>query len=438
MDLPDTWQEARQAFRASCEEDASENTSACLLEEGDVFEGQPLGEEAFRPSAAFCEVLARQRLAQQGAVSLLARRLKSGGAFGGAFGGGGKVTVGSFSSSRSGGRSYGYTSSRMGTAYPAGYRTTSYGYSGNRPSTPLAVIGGATVGGLTFFGATRFRSFSGANPDDCQRNTDACRYNAPGHSMVRDDLMNYGFVPSEVRWPLSLNVSRIRPGRWGPGMCDDSSHTWDLFFALAPVDSDDDENADWALVFIVLLPILCCACSCWYTRCSKRGRAHRRWKLLRSEREGATPLLNATVLTGGPTLNMSGNLFVGPKERHQLQVSTCGLISGQRLDVSDVALQIYGRVTWDGSTWLRHAFSDGNLDYEVKASITLGGFGEAQIDGEFIACKPRSCRPIGSTTWGQLHFRKDAPATTEGIPMAGGACFAGDGNIPVVFGQAVG
>lgn len=74
-------------------------------------------------------------------------------------------------------------------------------------------------------------------------------------------------------------------------------------------------------------------------------------------------------------------------------------------------------MTEDGDgAWLlfKHAHGDDRSErsIEVRASITPAGYGEAQLTGEYIGCKPNSCRPIASVVAGTLYLQKEAPTPT--------------------------
>jgi hypothetical protein len=299
VELPDTWDEARGAFRDLCKQEGVSD-SGCAMAEREIFEGYPeVGADDFAIGADLCAKLhahigaaqeiqmdASNKDAMQERLPMLpvtgidaqmfsapARRAKGWG------------------SSNAGG--YSYSSSRQGRNYPYGARQTGYGYSGAGKYTsgmavPLAVGGGVVGGGVAgayvysryYTYNTHYRdqynSCHASGWSSCSSASEASSV-LPGDT-IRDDLMDAGFFPMDFEAPLMLTVSKIEgvdyaasricpPAGWNLG----DTTAWtppanqDLFFVFSEAEEEEYQpptsSISTASIVLIILGALICLSS---------------------------------------------------------------------------------------------------------------------------------------------------------------------------------
>lgn len=310
VDLPETWSEARHAFGAVCEGEGIA-PERCTEAGAALFMGQPEGEVPFNIDAAFCKNVAQYAADVWGDVRRLPRRLKGSGYYGERSSG----SLGTrYTSSKA--SSYGYTTSTLGSRYSGGYSSASYGYWGRRPYlpvggtvgptggvTPVSMIAAPTRTGYSSFyyygygsyyygrsGSTgRIRKIADQNVN-CDENSQ-CVYDLPDNvTMIRDDLMNFGFIPDSICGaacrttnPMVLRIRYIGGEDWGNvtfcppvGWTEANNMSYQpkdvplLFFTLSQAETSTMWSEATATVIALsvifggVLPCCCMCCFCFY------------------------------------------------------------------------------------------------------------------------------------------------------------------------------
>lgn len=311
VELPDSWAEARQAFRDMCDVELGSRED-CAKHEEDIFDGYPRSDAAVEDpvadDAALCQRLlhfSRRMVVPEGGaagggdaenVSSIVwappRRMK------GSTSSGSPAVAGHTSSSRVAGTTgtYGYSTTRIASSYPRGYTATSYGYAGYGAPQARAHAAGFYYVRFWYFpsfghsrGYTRCAdSAETCSPEDGGCRGDQCTWHIT-EDFARDDLMNTGFTPSDyedaTKYKLTIYTvkgthyaqSRIcPPSNWDPSA---GSTSWtppdkqDLFVSLTQMEhvtEDEDLGGFIAAAIAMSLIILCfCVCCCCFLNKNK-------------------------------------------------------------------------------------------------------------------------------------------------------------------------
>jgi len=308
VDLPDTWAEARHAFRGICE-DEGVLAEECTDAEAAAFHSQPRGEVPLVADAGFCRRLAQQGhdlwgfvLASPGFAQ--ARRLKAGGGFGHSAGGGrsGRYagTAGGSYAARNGRwgsplypglGAYGFGTAFLAMSYSRGFATTSYGYAGHsahgpRKQNDTTVRAGPIPVTVEHEKSIHSRAIThclDASNQSCVDGRVAAAAAGfvqwqldPKDEFVRDDLMVYGFQARRDQSPYALTITAVAGTDYattricaptGKAAADAarSASPWrpppreDLFVTLTEVESLPKEEEDFAGVLGTVLLLLCVA-----------------------------------------------------------------------------------------------------------------------------------------------------------------------------------
>jgi len=191
VDLPDTWGEARIAFLTMCEEAVEDGTSgshSCQEQEHMIFAKHPKSDKMLEMDDALCNRLLRVGMSWVLGEDLepallsrmnLPRRLKGGS----------------------------YSSSRMSSSYPSGYRGTSYGYHGRTPMFAYWYVWGG-MGGSRRYGRSSSNASSQGNCDADP--AESCQWKlGPNEIMYRDDLTNVSVSLSSYELPFFVTVYSV-------------------------------------------------------------------------------------------------------------------------------------------------------------------------------------------------------------------------------------
>jgi len=304
VELPDTWSEARSSFRSMCEAEGSLG-DGCAAAEEDVFRGYPRSGGALRTDDRLCarlraraasaldpETAAFVRARGAGVLPALGpappRRAK--GASSGSSTSSGGTAVGNYGSSRVDGV-YSSSTATLGRSYPGGYSSASYGYSGVGARSPSRMAGTYAVvfwySPRGYYGSRSYTSCQQAS-SQCSggqvkcNSGETCDWVQPnGEQLIRDDLMDTGFLPSEWEQPFTLTITDMSGSAFSPsGSCppsgwDPATNTpfWtptpgqDLYAALSDVEYIEDALPWWGTLIIVLSSVIfCCFCFCLLRR----------------------------------------------------------------------------------------------------------------------------------------------------------------------------
>jgi len=445
VELPDTWNDAREAFRGICEQEGV--APDCAADELTLFDGWPGEGHAFQPSPAFCDGLVVYLARWGGDAAVMARRLK-GGAGGHASVGGGRSHGGGWSSaSHTGAFSYGYSAGHMRTIYPGGYALTGYGYSGYgafypRYGTSGVVVAAATMGALTGYGAARWSHRVGSQ-SSCHGTSSGCGWDLLGEALVRDDVMTHRFKPSEMTYPLTLVIRNVSGAGFDASvMCafpagnasNASAPGVDLFFSLVPVAPSDEGAGIWGVVaFTPILIVMGCLGYCCCFR--PPAKTYKKMKRLRRSRETAEPIGNATrCIGGGSHFILKGANQPAGKAQHtfeeefSLNIDASGRIAGRTSTGN-----LLGKVISMAPNELRLAWTfPEDIDWiEVEAVLRRHG-DMLVLRGEWYAARASGLGPDVSTRFGLLELRGVAPAADEseclplvmGKPIGAATCCA--------------
>lgn len=413
VELPDSWEEARGAFRSIGEQGGS---PGCEASESRLFSGRPSGREAFEPSGDFCSVLARYH-AEFGGYSF-SRRLKGGG--GTYWSRTGSVAIGGWeSTSRTSMSPYGYSRWRADLVYPRGYAKTGYGYTARGAMAPwrtrstLAIVAGAGAGAYTGYAAWRWSRHVGAGPGECRRADSDCGWDHSGE-LIRDDIMTNGVIPSELRYPLNLSVTYMSSAGFvksemclGDSLLWNSSSSGDLFFTLAEVDELEEDERKNNFSFLFILGCICPA-AIWYLYCqgpAEWSRIMRRWK---RERKGAAGLPGATTYLRTDHLVFVGRCHGSTDATYDLRFADDGAVSGtSQKTIDDRTRTIAGKVTdWENPfaslRWIETEPAS-SLVFEVRARICISDK-RPFLHGKWFAGRvedPRCCECL-ETCMGEM------------------------------------
>lgn len=246
VDLPDTWAEARYAFRSICEDEGL-TIEECSSAEEAAFHSQPRGEEPFVTDTGFCQRLVQQGhdlwgfvLASPGFKQ--ARRLKAGGGFGhsASYGGRGGRYSGGYAAGSYAARTgrwaspmyptlgaYGFGTVFLAMSFTRGFATTSYGYAGHsahgpRQKNDTTVRAGPIPVTVEHEKSIHSRAIThclDASNQSCVSGRVAPEAAGGGQlvqwrldpqdEFVRDDLMVYGFQAKRDQSPYELTITAV-------------------------------------------------------------------------------------------------------------------------------------------------------------------------------------------------------------------------------------
>lgn len=490
VELPDTWAEAREAFRGMCEVETGDSAKCDAVKE-DAFSGYPDTEVSMESDGALCT-----SLFEHGATflpELLSgvaplRRLKGGTGSYSSAGGGGAVGGRTFSS---GAGSYGATSARMGTNYPRGYTSTGYGYAGRggmtpsrgySPATRGIVVGAVVFGGMGYGGYRWGRGRTRCYGDRCNSTaSDECTVDKPcdfalsaDEDFTRDDLLEHTAFDAGVHpGPYDLYIrkvdgeqfraSRICPPANWTGIDGDMGFTLpefqDIFVAITKVDEmifqeESTEDSPIALFVILVFLIPGVVLYCCYRQHQKTNVAVQR----RQKREEGLYLLRnraAAMGTGAmmqkDLLDLTGWVWAGSEGqksvRYTLGMLNDGTFSGSCCG-ADVQSEVQGWVDWQdmngGDNLIM--WQEGPFMSEVEGRVRKFNSARGsvyEIDADFIdAPDPRQDTPKRQVVRGEIQLRGGtaggvAPVAGQMVdmpqPMAYGSPVMG----PVIMGTAV-
>lgn len=389
VELPDTWGEAQSAFRDMCAAEGY-SAAACGRAEAKVFDGysQDLN-EPLRPDAALCERLLSFAAAVTQVTATLTATFNDdevplvpiGGltaASLASFSAAPRRMKGSWGSYSSDG--YGYSAPRLSRAYPLGYASTPYGYTGYRayprynpimvylPFYPLGYHPGYYSRYSNYCGAgsctpTRAGNCNVGSTVPGEETLCEWNYTLPNDAN-RDDIMDTGFIPSEFNWPLTLIITRpllnsigvdFAPENICPpvGMTADQAMLWqpavheDLYVTLTMADPDDPGPFWWlssALGMIACGCFTCCVIKilCTGTVCSSGSGGYEEVELA-----GSSSPTRSGALQGA-----NGLLYEGSRVRTQWTAAEGG--DGSYYEGCVVSAHEDGTVTLrydDGTSW---------------------------------------------------------------------------------------
>jgi len=447
-ELPDTWEEAHDAFLNICGDNS--DSEGCDAAGEQLFLRRPSGSEVFEPAGDFCADLARYHEDHLGGIGM-GRRLKGGtGTYSSS---GGSPAVGGWqSSTRSGMSDYGYTTARMGSAYPGGYATTAYGYSGRgarapwRTATTVAVVGGVGV----FSGYSMWRwshHGAGARPNDCSSSGSDCGWKADGREFIRDDIMTFGALLSEMAYPLKLKIEALSSSAFKLDVLCRAAGEWenvstvpsggDLFFSLVEVDElEEEEDAgafgSFAVVFVVAC---CCGWQCCFRRKARQYFSYRNWRKQRGEAaqvSGTPSYLGASRFTfSGTSMHQNGSNDVV----YELSITEDGEVSGYCQPAAGQRRDVIGKVAavdGDAALLLWHEGHPGpDRTFEGRGTFSVSS---RLLTGSWLSAREKSCHPQSTMMWGDLRAVGSPSGSAEGVSSP----HAQDSNgLPVVVGRPV-
>jgi len=314
VDLPDTWAEARVAFRSICHSEGGGDREECAEFEGTVFVGfETSSEMPFTPELGFCKrlwqhvlnVAEREGVGQSGSLTAGPRRLKStsppvyrtpSGELGA-----GRI----FTNPRFPSRTVGFTAAYVAAAYPNGYAKPTYGYSG-RPRGPpgqdcededpdcevaeeeeeeeVEDIDNEAVGSpwpvrLPNYTHQNSRSASHCHDKSSQVCVDGgvpcdssgiCQwYPAPEDVLTRDDVMTTSFRASGL-FPLTLKILSVEGPNYEAEKICNLSTSWqppsgqDVFAVLTKVVILEEATLPWWVLIILIVPGMCVCCCAFF------------------------------------------------------------------------------------------------------------------------------------------------------------------------------
>jgi len=444
-ELPDTWEEAHDAFLNICGDNS--DSEGCDAAGEQLFLRRPSGSEVFEPAGDFCADLARYHEDHLGGIGM-GRRLKGGtGTYSSS---GGSPAVGGWqSSTRSGMSDYGYTTARMGSAYPGGYATTAYGYSGRgarapwRTATTVAVVGG--VGVFSGYSMWRWSHYgAGGRPSDCSSSESDCGWKPDGREFVRDDIMTFGALLSQMAYPLKLRIEELSSPALkleflcrAPENVSTAPGGGDLFFSLVEVDEleedegDDGEFGGLAALFLVVA--CCCGWSCCFRQKARQYFAYRKLRKQREEAgqvSGAPTYLGASHLTFAAT---STRQEVSNDMVYELSITEDGVLSGCCRHSGGQTRDVIGKVAgWDGDAFLLlwhegHPVPDRTFEFRGTFSVS-----SRLLTGSWLSAREKACHPQGTMMWGDLRAVSSPGGSAEGVPSPQGSI-----GLPVVVGRPV-
>lgn len=293
IDLPDTWFEAREAFRDMCEAE-SESVARCRDIEEAAFNGYPEGHESLESDGLLCT-----RLFDHSAVFFpgilqnpyRVRRLKSFGAVG-YKSAKGRPSAGTYQNTGNPNAGlYGYSTVSLARRYPTGATRSGYGYVGRGGLAPYhrraGVVTVAVIVGYSSFrwsrGSTRCfgNRCNGTIGGACSAQ-DPCEFPlGDDEDLTRDDILDStGFRPDQHPGPYTLEIHRVIGDHFNPDrIC--PTDTWqgehdpswslpdqqDLFVAISRAESMVEEKSANVAVIIIIsiivgIPVVICCCMC--------------------------------------------------------------------------------------------------------------------------------------------------------------------------------
>jgi len=399
--MPDTWEEARAAFKGICESEGA-SPQQCLTDEAALFEGGPRDHTPWVATKTLCDQLSAYAVSKLKMTMVSARRLKGGGTTGN-----GGQAANSYSNARNPGLgSYGYGMSRMKGAYPMGVAKTGYGYAGrSRLMTGFLAFGFLGLGFGSMGAYSRHRYRQQTSDTECADGGADCTEEggkfklASGQEVYRDDLMeDTGFSFGEVSGGISVTIYSITseafnssvicpPANW-KSIGWEPSRSEDLFISVTSMESI--EHDDWtglivaAVIFLSM--IICSVGAC--ILCNKKARHARTMDGMMKRRNGCGSnnppggLPRKVVMPGQRYVLVHDNLgccyIFGGSARDQsnsvtydLDISPEGQITG-RCNEGGYSSTISGKMRWLGGQAEVHWVQSGTVSGEVEGFIMPG------------------------------------------------------------------
>lgn len=245
--IPDTWAEARQAFRNLCE-DYMFDRSECQQHELSTFDGYPSDSQVLNIDDALCNRLLRFSYQWLYGTEwtgpglpphILVRRLKG-------------------AAASAGGRSYGYAGTTMTRGYPMGYASTGYGYSGRAAvfGTYMVIMPVGLYGGRHY------------GNNGCNSNSESCNYQMESsQTMMRDDIETAIVNPEEQEGvsPYTVVIHQVTGTDFDVSKLCGGTGGQDLFVMLAPL-GEVESNTLLGSIFTGVAFFLFGLCACRFFR----------------------------------------------------------------------------------------------------------------------------------------------------------------------------